>query len=80
MNHETSTEVASAGKTDTVQAVKYHPIRGATYGFVLGIGLALLLIAFSVITIQFTMPVIVIILVTALGGAWGRFGPLKERS
>lgn len=80
MNDETGTEVASTGKTGTANAVAYHPIRGAIYGLILGIGLALLLVAFAVITIQFAIPVIVIILATVLGGVWGRFGPPREGS
>ncbi len=78
MNPETSTDRASADNPGTSKEVNYHPIRGAMYGLILGIGLVLLLITFAVITIQFVMPVIVIILATVLGGVWGRFGPPRE--
>ena len=52
-----------------------HPIRGGLYGLLLGIGVAIYLIIFRIVSLGIVVPLIAIVVCIALGAAWGRFGP-----
>jgi len=58
---------------------KYHPIRGAIYGLLAGIGLAIYLIILKVINLGIVTPIIVIVASVVLGVLWGRFAPARRR-
>ena len=59
----------------TQPRVRYHPIRGAVYGLLFGLGLALLLMVFKVLALSVPMIIVLGILFLVLGGLWGRFAP-----
>lgn len=67
-----------------VDATKKHPIRAALYGFVAGLGVAVLLtFAYPVIALEsisqvITQWVIVVVAVMILSALWGTFGPAKK--
>lgn len=60
---------------DTVK--KTHPIRGFFWGLVFGIGLALVLVITTVISLSLVNLIIVVVAGLVLGVAWGLFGPAK---
>lgn len=60
-----------------------HPIRAALWGFLLGLGIAIYLVVFSVIGLDnaagvVTKVVIVVLIVMALSVVWGLFGPARK--
>jgi hypothetical protein len=61
----------------TSPVVVRHLVRGVIWGLVTGFGLAIVLSAFSVIAIGTLTPIVVIVLVAILGGAWAWFAPPK---
>ena len=62
-------------ESSTTQSVETHPIRGAVWGLLLGLGLAIYLILFKIIAIGLVVPIVVIVCSAAVGAAWGRFAP-----
>jgi len=62
----------------TQASVNKHPIRGAIWGLVAGIGLALLLIAYSVIALGTLMPYLVVVVMIVLGVLYGSVGPARS--
>ena len=59
----------------TKPTVRYHPIRGAIYGLLFGLGLALLLMVFKVLALSVPVIIVLGLLFLVLGGLWGRFAP-----
>jgi hypothetical protein len=55
--------------------VRYHPIRGAIYGLLFGLGLALVLMVFKVLALSVPMILILGVVFLVLGALWGRFAP-----
>jgi hypothetical protein len=55
--------------------VHYHPIRGAVYGLLFGLGLSLLLMVFKVLALSVPLIIVLGIVFAVLGGLWGRFAP-----
>lgn len=71
---------ASAMTPDArAETVSYHPIRGAIFGLLTGLGLAIYLIIFKVITLGLVTPIVVIVASVVLGALWGRFAPARRR-
>jgi hypothetical protein len=66
-------------ETSTAQLVERHPVRGAIWGLILGLGLAIYLIMFKVITIGAVIPIVVIVLSIGAGIAWGKFAPPRPK-
>ena len=69
--------------TDARTVVKRHPIRGAIWGFVMGLGVTVYLILFAVIGISsitgtIVTAVIISLVFAGLGVAWAMFGPAKK--
>ncbi len=58
--------------------LKRHPIRGAFYGLLLGVGAAIYLVIFAVTPFSVATTGIVIGLCMVLGIAWGAFAPAKQ--
>jgi hypothetical protein len=58
--------------------VRYHPIRGAVYGLLFGLGLALVLMVFKVLALSVPMMIVLGLLFLVLGGVWGRFAPPRR--
>ena len=60
-------------------SVKKHPIRGAIYGLLMGLGASLILAGQGIIAFGETGPfVIVIVIGLVVGVVWGLFGPAKD--
>ncbi len=57
-----------------------RPVRGALWGLLLGLGLALLSINSKIISLAIVPIVIVVIIGIALGVLWSMFGPAKQPS
>lgn len=74
-NEPLTPEPAATTSVRTEQTVAYHPVRGAMYGLLLGLGVAIYLVIFKIITIQLVIPIIAVVVCIALGAAWGRFTP-----
>ena len=55
--------------------LRYHPIRGAIYGLLFGLGLALVLMVFKVLALSVPIILVLGVLFLALGAVWGRFAP-----
>lgn len=65
--------------TQTEPSVKRHPIRGALWGLLMGIGIALILFNFSIIALGQIVPWLIVIGVfIVLGILWGMFAPAKK--
>jgi hypothetical protein len=58
-------------------STKTHPIRGALWGLVLGIGLAFVLVFTTVIYLSLVPMLIVIAAAVVVGVLWGQFAPAK---
>jgi hypothetical protein len=56
---------------------KTHPIRGALWGLMLGIGLAFVLVFTKVIYLSLVPILIVILAAIVVGILWGQFAPAK---
>ena len=58
--------------------LRRHPIRGAIWGLLLGLGLGLLLMVLYVL--QASIPTLIIggVVFAVLGGLWGAFAPPKK--
>ncbi len=67
-------------ETSATQSIERHPIRGALFGLLLGLGLAVYLILFKVISLGLVVPIFVIALSVVAGAAWGRFAPARTKS
>jgi hypothetical protein len=62
----------------TSPVVVRHPVRGVIWGLIAGFGVAIVLSAFSVIAIGTLTPIVVVVIVAILGGAWAWFAPPKD--
>jgi hypothetical protein len=62
----------------TISNVQRHPVRGGLYGLLLGLGVAIYLVLFSVTPFSLTTMALVVVVVIALGAAWGAFAPPKR--
>lgn len=64
--------------TTSDTTVARHPIRGAVWGILFGIGLALLLAGRKVIAFGETSSFLIVIAIgIVLGALWGQFGPAR---
>ncbi len=60
------------------QNVKRHPIRGALYGVLLGLGLALAAVGQGIVALGTYPPFLILLFGIAAGVAWSMFGPAKS--
>jgi len=68
----------TSSEADVSRSVRYHPIRGAVWGLVLGLGLGIYALIFRVIEFR-QLPFWIIVLVgVLLGVLWARFAPPKR--
>ena len=58
--------------------LKKHPIRGFLWGLMTGLGVALLLMVFSVVPLSIPTLGIYAGASAVLGALWGSFGPAKQ--
>lgn len=58
--------------------VKRHPIRGAFYGALVGIGVAIYLVLFAVTPFQISTVVTVVAIAAGVGLLWGTLAPAKK--
>lgn len=73
--------VPAAPTTAAAQpTVRRHPLRGAVWGVVLGLGAALLLIGRQVIALGTVLPLGVVLGCLVLGALWGAFAPARGRA
>ena len=63
--------------TSPETVVRKHPIRGLLWGLMFGIGLTLVLVFTTVISLDLTTMIIVAAVGTVIGVLWGMFGPAK---
>ena len=73
-----ATPVAPPGAAPT-QTLKRHPIRGALWGLLLGIGVTLFLIGQKVVAFGTLPPILVIVAGIVVGIIWSCFGPAKQK-
>jgi hypothetical protein len=64
--------------TSSQTTVRYHPIRGAIYGLLMGLGLALVLMVYKVLALSVPMILVLGVVFLVLGGLWGRFAPVRS--
>lgn len=57
---------------------KSHPIRGALYGIILGLGLALIAVGRKMVNLDSIVPVILVVVGIAIGIIWGMVAPAKK--
>lgn len=55
-----------------------HPIRGLLWGLMLGLGLAIVLVVMTIISLDLLQIIIVTVLGMIIGTVWGLFGPAKQ--
>lgn len=65
---------STTGPTPTISR---HPIRGALFGLLIGLGAALILIGEQVIALGTVTSIFVVVAGIALGLLWSVFGPAK---
>jgi len=58
-------------------STKRHPIRGALYGIILGLGLALMAIGRKIANLDSVVPIVLVVVGIILGILWSSFGPAK---
>ncbi len=58
--------------------IKRHPIRGAAYGLLMGLGAAVYLVIFSVTPFSVATTIIVVAAGLVVGVVWGLFAPAKQ--
>ncbi len=58
--------------------LRRRPIRGALYGLVAGLGVALILIDRAIIALGTLTPIVCILVGGVLGLAWAWFGPARD--
>jgi hypothetical protein len=75
---EPSSTTAMPSEPSMDTEVDYHPIRGAVWGLLLGIGVAIYLFIFRIVELSSTTFWIVVLVCIVLGVLWGRFGPAKR--
>jgi hypothetical protein len=63
--------------TSSATTVRYHPIRGAVYGLLFGVGLALVLMVFKVLALSVPLILVLAVVFLVLGALWGRFAPVR---
>ena len=66
--------------TEQSPTIERHPVRGALWGLLLGVGVAIYLILFTVISVSIVTPVIVIVVCGALGLVWASVAPPRTKS
>lgn len=64
--------------TAPAATIRRRPIRGAIFGLIAGLGLALVLIDRAVIALGTLAPIVCILIGAVLGLAWAWFGPARE--
>ena len=62
----------------TPMVTKRHPVRGALYGIVLGVGLAAIAIGRKLVALDSALPWVLLVLGIVVGGLWGAFAPPKK--
>lgn len=62
---------------DGAASARRHPVRGFFGGLLVGLGLALLLLSYSVVPFGGATPWVMIGVLTVLGLLWGLFGPRR---
>jgi len=62
-----------------MNGVKRYPIRGLFAGLLGGLGVAVLLVLNSVVTMGTNTPYIIIVVFVILGVLWAMFGPVRQR-
>ncbi|MBT8216150.1 MAG: hypothetical protein HKN74_08405 [Acidimicrobiia bacterium] len=55
-----------------------HPIRGALWGLMLGLGLAIVLVVTTVIELNLAQIILAVIVGMAIGVGWSLFGPARR--
>lgn len=58
--------------------IKRHPIRGGLYGLILGLGVAIYLVIFSVTPFSVSTAIVVTAIGLVVGILWGLFAPAKK--
>lgn len=62
----------------TATTARRHPVRGALYGIVLGLGLALVAIGRKLVTLDSIMPLVIVVVGIVIGVLWSMLGPAKN--
>lgn len=62
----------------STQELKRHPVRGALYGVLLGLGLALAAVGQGIVALGTYPPFLILLLGIVAGTAWGMFAPAKS--
>ena len=62
----------------TATTARRHPVRGALYGIVLGLGLALVAIGRKLVTLDSIMPLVIVVVGIVIGVSWSMLGPAKN--
>lgn len=57
---------------------KSHPIRGALYGLILGLGLALIAVGRKAVNLDSIVPIVLVGVGIAIGIVWGMVAPAKK--
>ena len=60
-----------------MESTRRHPVRGAVFGFVIGIGLALIGIGQGIVALGTIGPALLVLLGVVLGVVWGLFAPAR---
>ena len=58
--------------------IQRHPILGAFYGLLLGLGIAIYLVLFEVTPFRFSTVIIVAVVTLVVGALWGSFAPARR--
>ena len=73
------TSTMTSTETTAEQVVRKHPVRGAIWGLLLGLGLAIYSILFAIIPWTDWLPLILVVLAgVVIGVAWAYLAPAKK--
>lgn len=57
---------------------KSHPIRGALFGLLLGLGLALIAVGRKIANLDSIVPILLVVVGVIIGVVWAMVGPAKQ--
>ncbi len=72
--------ISDTNTSDALLVKKAHPVRGILWGLVFGLGLTVVLVVTTVISLELTQMIVVLAAGTLFGVLWSVFGPAKPPS
>ena len=62
----------------TATTRRRHPIRGALFGLLLGVGMAFVAVGRTIVTLDSLVPIVLVVVGVVIGIVWSTYGPAKQ--